>query len=193
MNNLSFATGGYDGDHVWIGIPTMAYYDKDQDGVADPHKGHASHPSERVLRYRIKLNSGLAVILTTLTWNTPGTDIDLHVTDPLGETSYFGNHTTSSGGSLDYDVQNGFGPEHFTLLDTNTIQWGQPYLVKVNYWSDHLRTGDDPPQVTNYTVTVDLYEGTPRATSVTYTGTLTATGETQDVCTVTPEEPPAVP
>jgi uncharacterized protein YfaP (DUF2135 family) len=51
----------------------------------------------------------------TLTWDTDRTDIDMHVTDPAKEECYYQHKSTKMGGNLDVDVQNGFGPETFTL------------------------------------------------------------------------------
>lgn len=201
MNKLNFKSEGYNARNQRIGLPTMAYYDKDGDGLPDPHRSHESHSAERVMKYQIKLNAGLAVMLATLTWNT-ATDVDLYVTDPTGATSWYGGHTTPSGGTLDHDVTSGFGPEHFTLLDSNTIQWGQPYTVRVHYYSD--RADAEHPVPTSYQVTIDLYEGTPHATSRTYTGTLVGDSSSNSspgssgtgwdtVATITLEEPPEAP
>ncbi len=64
-------------------------------------------------------------ILVTLTWNTPTSDLDLHVWNPLGEHCYFGN-TVISDGNLDVDDTEGYGPEHFTaqtgLAGVYTVQ-----------------------------------------------------------------------
>lgn len=51
----------------------------------------------------------------TLTWDTPGTDVDLWVTGPDGERVFYGNRQGKAGGSLDTDVTTGYGPETFTL------------------------------------------------------------------------------
>ena len=199
MNTLNITTRGYNARNELIGLPTRVYYDKDGDGLADPHgsSGHSSHPDERVIRYRIKLNADLAVMLVTLTWNT-ATDVDLYVTDPTGATAWYSNRTTPSGGILDHDVTSGFGPEHFTLLDRNTIQWGQPYTVRVHYYSDH--SDDAHPIATSYWVNVDLYEGTTRTFTRTIGGTLLGDSSSNsspgssgtgwdDVCTVTLQQP----
>ena len=97
-----------------------------------------------------------SVMLVTLTWDTNNTDVDLYVIDPSGDCSCYYHKKTADGGELDIDIINGYGPEHWTLLRTNTIRYGQPYKIRLHYFSDH---GNGP---TNYTVKVKLYEGTDR-------------------------------
>lgn len=97
-----------------------------------------------------------SVMLVTLTWDTNNTDVDLYVIDPSGDCSCYYHKKTADGGELDVDITRGYGPEHWTLLRTNTIRYGQPYKIRLHYYSDH---GNGP---TNYTVKVKLYEGTDR-------------------------------
>ncbi len=116
----------------------------------------------------INLNASQSEMLVTLTWDTNDTDLDTYVTDPTGDTSWFQHKVTADGGTLDYDVTTGYGPEHWTLLTTNTIRYNSPYIVRVHYYSDH---GHGP---TNYTVTIKLYEGTSREQDYSYRGNLSA-------------------
>lgn len=114
--------------------------------------------------------SGSGTILVTLTWDTP-TDIDLYVTDPTGDTSWYGHKITADGGELDYDDTDGYGPEHWMLQNTDTLRYGQPYIVRVHNYSNHSYTGP-----THYTVSIKLGEGTPQEQVFWYTGTLTTAG-----------------
>lgn len=50
-----------------------------------------------------------------LTWDADDTDIDLWVTDPLGEKAYFANRLTRQGGRVSPDFRDGYGPEEFSL------------------------------------------------------------------------------
>jgi len=50
-------------------------------------------------------------VQVTLTWNND-TDQDLHVIDPSGFRIYFDDDTSSTGGKLDVDDTDGFGPEN---------------------------------------------------------------------------------
>ena len=107
-----------------------------------------------------------SVILMTLTWDKNDTDVDTYVIDPTGDYSSFYHKVTADGGTLDRDVTTGFGPEHWTLLNTNTVRYNQPYRFRVHYYSDHGHGS------TNYTVTIQLFDGTSRQAVYTYSGGL---------------------
>lgn len=57
----------------------------------------------------IEAHSG--AVQFTLTWDAP-VDLDLHVSEPGGETIYYSHKTSVSGGSLDVDDVDGYGPEN---------------------------------------------------------------------------------
>ena len=50
-----------------------------------------------------------------LSWDADNTDIDLWVTDPNGEKSYYGNQLSYQGGRMSQDFTGGYGPEEFSL------------------------------------------------------------------------------
>jgi Ca-activated chloride channel family protein len=50
-----------------------------------------------------------------LSWDADNTDIDLWVTDPNGEKSYYGNPLSYQGGRMSQDFTGGYGPEEFSL------------------------------------------------------------------------------
>jgi uncharacterized protein YfaP (DUF2135 family) len=96
-----------------------------------------------------------ARLRVVLSWDTDGTDVDLHVITPAGEHGYYGDRLTPSGGALEIDVTTGFGPEIF----------GDPtplrglYLVWVNYYG----AGERPfGELTVARVAITEDEGTPR-------------------------------
>jgi uncharacterized protein YfaP (DUF2135 family) len=111
-------------------------------------------------------DSDLAVMQVTLTWDT-ATDVDLYVIDPTGDYSYYNHKKTASGGELDVDDTDGYGPEHWTLTRSNDIQCGQPYRVRVHYFHAKMTGGG-----AGFTVKVKLYEGTGQKIERTYPGTL---------------------
>lgn len=86
--------------------------------------------------YKGTLKVKAAGLRVRLTWDTAGTDVDLHVTDALGRHAYYANRTAIPGGALDRDDVDGFGPETFTLAQRET---GVTYAVSVHYYSDHGR------------------------------------------------------
>jgi uncharacterized protein YfaP (DUF2135 family) len=114
----------------------------------------------------------------TLTCNTSGTDVDLWVTDPDGETCKWNHRTPASGLSLDFDDTNGYGPENITC---QTPPAG-PYLVQVHYYSDHDSEVAIPSACT---VVIRLNEGTPEETVSTYYGDLGDSGDMWTVTTIT--------
>ena len=116
--------------------------------------------------FTLNLNIPKSVILVTLTWDTNDTDIDTYVIDPVGDYSCYYHKVTADGGTLDYDITTGYGPEHWTLMTTDTIRYGQPYKVRLHYYSDH---GNGP---SNYTVSIKVYEGTSREQEYWYRGNL---------------------
>jgi hypothetical protein len=56
-----------------------------------------------------------ADLATLIFWNTDGTDVDLHVTEPSGEECFFQHTQTASGGHISRDVTTGYGPELYLL------------------------------------------------------------------------------
>ncbi len=85
----------------------------------------------------------------TLTWDTPGTDVDLWLTGPDGEKVLYGHRAGKAGGTLDTDVTTGFGPETYTQA---RLQKGT-YRVQA-----HAYRIERPTRVE---LTVVRFEGTP--------------------------------
>jgi uncharacterized protein YfaP (DUF2135 family) len=116
--------------------------------------------------FTLNLNIPYSMILMTLTWDKNDTDLDAYVIDPTGDYSCYYHKTTADGGELDYDITTGYGPEHWTLMSTDTIRCDQPYRFRVHYYSDH---GNGP---TNYTVSIKLYEETGQEVEYCFGGNL---------------------
>lgn len=124
--------------------------------------------------FTLNLDEPKSVVVMTLTWDTNDTDIDTYVADPTNDYSCYYHKVTADGGTLDYDIVSGYGPEHWTLLNTNTVRYGQPYTFRLHYFSDH---GHGP---SNYTVAIKLYEGTSRETTYYYRGNLSVSNSIND-------------
>lgn len=67
-----------------------------------------------------------------LTWDADDTDIDLWVTDPLGEKAYFGHPMTRQGGRMSPDFRQGYGPEEFSLREALPGD----YKVEANFYGN---------------------------------------------------------
>ena len=96
------------------------------------------------------------VLQIGLSWNTIDTDIDLWVTDPFGEKIYYGNPNSASGGYLDRDDTDGFGPEN--IYWRSNVPDGE-YTVQVNYFSGTPATNYEI-KVTNGLGFVASFDGT---------------------------------
>jgi uncharacterized protein YfaP (DUF2135 family) len=72
----------------------------------------------------------------TLTWDTPGTDIDLWVTGPDGEKVFYQRRNGAEGGTLDTDVTTGYGPETYTQA---RVRPGT-YRVQAHYYGGQAPT-----------------------------------------------------
>jgi tetratricopeptide (TPR) repeat protein len=67
----------------------------------------------------------------TMTWDTDGNDVDLHVVDPRGYHVYYADRAAPSGIRLLEDITQGFGPE---VVRTDRVDPGA-YHVGVKYFS----------------------------------------------------------
>jgi uncharacterized protein YfaP (DUF2135 family) len=122
-------------------------------------EGRQILPNDQKAPFLLIGNFDYSVILVTMTWNLSDTDVDLYVTDPSQNTSWYGGKLTPDGGELDVDNTSGRGPEHWTLNASDTVQFGGSYRVGVHYYSDR----DHGPVSGN--VNVLLYEGSQAETS----------------------------
>ncbi len=105
----------------------------------------------------------------TLTWDTPGTDVDLWLTGADGEKVFYGNRAGKAGGTLDTDVTTGFGPETYTQARSpkGTLRV-QAHAYRI----------DRPTRVELTTV---RFEGTPDEERRTFRAVLLRTGDVVEV------------
>jgi Ca-activated chloride channel family protein len=103
-----------------------------------------------------------------LTWNVKDTDIDLHITDPNNEETFFGARESYQGGAMSRDSTAGNGPEEFILR--NPIPGD--YKVSVKFYGSNqarlvrdatiklqFQTGFGTPQVKTDTRVINLLPG----------------------------------
>jgi hypothetical protein len=75
-----------------------------------------------------------------LGWSSNDSDIDLWVTDPLGEKCFYEHTETEIGGKISKDVTQGYGPEEFSLKKARQGN----YKIDVNLFGDHRETMGGP-------------------------------------------------
>lgn len=113
-------------------------------------------------------NKTPARLRVVLAWDTDHTDVDLHVVAPNGEHTWYGERVSASGGALDVDVTDGYGPEIFA----STAPLPGTWLVFTNYYG-----GDDSADITLAQVTVIQHENTAREKRETFSVPLRNPGE----------------
>jgi len=74
-----------------------------------------------------------AKLRAQLSWDTDGTDVDLWVIEPDGFKVFWASKFSPSGGFLDVDDRNGFGPENYNHSDPPD----GIYTIAVHYYSDN--------------------------------------------------------
>jgi hypothetical protein len=79
-------------------------------------------------------------IRVVINWNKDDTDIDLHVTDPNGETCAYDHTQTAIGGRISADFRQGFGPEQFLLK--RAIEG--VYRIETNFFGERQLTLSGP-------------------------------------------------
>ncbi len=116
--------------------------------------------------YQGKTQARLRVVLS---WDSAGTDLDLHVVAPDGGHAWYGNRVMQNGGAIDVDVTTGFGPEIFS----SAAPPRGAYHVYVNYYG----SGGDGRALTIAQVAVITNENTPREKRQVFQVPMRAPGE----------------
>lgn len=103
-------------------------------------------------------------VRVVLSWDTDGTDLDLHLITPKGEHVFFADRTAKDGTALDVDVTTGYGPE----IIASPSQAHGTYLVYVNYYGNGFYGDEEAESKTPHSdmtiaqVAIITDEGTPR-------------------------------
>lgn len=106
----------------------------------------------RVQLYDANAGRPQARLRIVLSWDTDGTDLDLHVIAPDGTHVFYGNRAGANGGALDVDVTTGYGPEIYA----DPAPARGAYHVFVNYFG----AGSGDPTVTTAQVAIVTGEST---------------------------------
>lgn len=104
-----------------------------------------------------------------LSWDSDGTDLDLHVVAPDGQHAFYGDRVVPDGGALDVDVTTGYGPEIYS----NATPPSGTYLVYVNYYG----SGSNEQLLTVAHITVITDENTPNEKQQTFQVPMRNAGE----------------
>jgi uncharacterized protein YfaP (DUF2135 family) len=107
---------------------------------------------KRVQFYDAHAGKPQARLRVVLSWDSDGTDFDLHVVSPDGQHVFYGNRAVPNGGALDVDVTTGYGPE---IYATPSPLKGV-YHVFVNYYG----SGPGRQEVSTAQVAIVTQEGT---------------------------------
>ena len=112
--------------------------------VARAQKSLDTHAIDRRLLRNLPMD--LRVVLS---WDSDDTDIDLWVTDPNGEKTFYSSPHSYQGGWLSHDCTGGYGPEEFILRNAKLGK----YKVEANFFGDHeqLVTGPTTLQLHLFT------------------------------------------
>jgi len=113
-------------------------------------------------------------VRVVLNWDTPDSDMDLHVVDPRGEECFYSHSRTALGGRISADITTGYGPEEFLL---KTAMPGR-YEVRAKFFGTSQQTA-----VGATTVVLELYlrYGTGRVENKSITLRLDGPGRMVDV------------
>jgi Ca-activated chloride channel homolog len=88
-------------------------------------------------RYDPRLLRNLPLDLrVVLTWDADNTDIDLWVSDPLGDKAHYARQLTTQGGRMSADFTGGYGPEEFSLRAAAPGK----YKIEAEYFGDRQQT-----------------------------------------------------
>ena len=90
------------------------------------------------------------------------TELNLWVTDPFGETCYYGNMETRVGGVITTDWESGYGPEVFLLKHA----FPGVYRVEVEYYGNYQQILSAAPTL-HVDIIIDFGRPTEHRRSVT--------------------------
>lgn len=97
-----------------------------------------------------------------LTWDGDSTDIDLHVTEPGGETVRYNHSRSAAGGRISRDFTDGYGPEEYLIrhapagvftvaahyYGTNQQKLAAPVTLQVDLYTDYGRATERRRSIT---------------------------------------------
>lgn len=131
-------------------------------GADGRHRARAQWVDSNATRTQARLR-------VVLSWDSAGTDLDLHVVTPAGGHAWYGRQVLPDGSALDVDVTTGYGPEIFS----SAAPPAGTYHIYVNYFG----SGADTSALTVAQVAIITNENTPREKLQTFRIPMRAAGE----------------
>ncbi|MCF8364308.1 MAG: hypothetical protein K9H16_00910 [Bacteroidales bacterium] len=132
--------------------------------IAD-HLQELENKAEDVNTTEAALYAGSGDVQITLTWNNEA-DIDLHVFDPDNNEIYWMNPGSPSGGVLDYDDIDGYGPENIYWPKDEAPSGIYSVLIHHYPW-------EEKPQSAGFTVLINAFGHVEKFTgSISYDQTI---------------------
>ncbi|MFA6040473.1 MAG: DUF2135 domain-containing protein [Methylophilus sp.] len=119
--------------------------------------------------YEANPNKVQAKLRIILAWDSDHTDVDLHVITPKGEHAWYGQRVIPSGGAIDIDATDGYGPEIFA---TPNAEHGN-YQVYANYYGGN----SDDKIITLCKIAIITNENTPNEKQQNFVVPLRKAGE----------------
>jgi len=128
-------------------------------GYTSEAEGYLEEMDDDVRMADALLFTGSGDVQVTLTWNN-NCDLDLHVFDPQGEEIWWMDKFSVSGGILDYDDIDGYGPEN--------IFWpsSQAPIGRYEVYVHHYNWGTLLPSSSIYTVLITAFDKIEKFTGV---------------------------
>ncbi|MDR0234329.1 MAG: DUF2135 domain-containing protein [Zoogloeaceae bacterium] len=130
----------------------------------------------RVQFYQSANGQPVSRLRVMLSWDTNGTDLDLHVITPSGQHAWYGQRAIN-GGAIDIDVTDGYGPEIFA---SPAPEKGL-YQIYINFYGGRGDGYDEDHKVANALtiarLTITTNENTPHEKRQEFTVPMRFSGE----------------
>ncbi len=125
------------------GIEVIALHEIN-DLLATDASGPNGLRAAQALGIPMNLLDGLGLGLrVSMSWDADNSDIDLWVTDPSGEETYYGQNRSKSGGHVSNDFTQGYGPEVYSIARPLP----GTYRVRAHYFGDRRQSLTGPVTV----------------------------------------------
>jgi len=142
-----------------LGVSCLTDLSSNALGNLADHLEELENKEEDVSAAEAALYAGYGDVQVTLTWNNEA-DLDLHIFDPDNNEIYWMNPSSPSGGVLDYDDIDGFGPENIYWPNGEAPSGIYTVLVHHYPW-------EEKPQSAGFTVLINAFGHVEKFTGVT--------------------------